>query len=117
MHQYTIQVLIAYCIINKSIFCMFLLDSLESSFAKNQGCKRQISSYQGHTDVTKSKNTEPSCPYVIAKFFQGGYRTKMKIWSDRNEKLVGKFFARLRRAKKGVPKFFACGGLFSSWRH
>ena len=43
--------------------------------------------------------------YVIAKFFQGGgYRTKMKIWSDENEKLVGKFFVRLRRAKKGVPK-------------
>ena len=48
--------------------------------------------------------------YVIAKFFQGGV-------SDQNENLVGKFFARLRRAKKGVPKFFACGGLFSSWRH
>ena len=32
--------------------------------------------------------------------------------SDQNEKLVGKFFARLRRAKKGVPKFFACGGPF-----
>ena len=37
--------------------------------------------------------------------------------SDQNENLVGKFFARLRRAKKGVPKFFACGGLFSLWRH
>ena len=23
----------------------------------------------------------------------------------------------LRRAKKGIPKFFACGGLFSLWRH
>ena len=32
--------------------------------------------------------------------------------SDQNEKLVGKFFVRLRRAKKGVPKFFACGLLF-----
>ena len=74
MHQYTIQVLIAYCIINKSIFCMFLLDSLESSFAKNQGCKRQISSYQGHTDVTKSKNTEPCCQltFPIAENVQCG---------------------------------------------
>ena len=50
--------------------------------------------------------------YIIAKFFQGGYRTKMKIRSDENENQVGKFFARLRRAKKAVPKFFACGGLF-----
>ena len=57
------------------------------------------------------------CAYIIAKFFQGGYRTKMKIRSDENENQVGKFFARLRRAKKGVPKFFACGGLFSSWRN
>ena len=32
--------------------------------------------------------------------------------SDENEKVLGKFLARLRRAKKGVPKFFACGGLF-----
>ena len=43
--------------------------------------------------------------YVIAKFFQGGV-------SDQNENLVGKFFARLRRPKKGVRKFFACGRLF-----
>ena len=33
--------------------------------------------------------------------------------SDENEKVLGKFLARLRRAKKGVPKFFACGGHFS----
>ena len=26
--------------------------------------------------------------------------------------VLGKFLARLRRAKKGVPKFFACAGLF-----
>ena len=32
--------------------------------------------------------------------------------SDENEKVLGKFLARLRRAKKGVPKFFACAGLF-----
>ena len=32
--------------------------------------------------------------------------------SDENEKVLGKFLARLRRAKKGVSKFFACGGLF-----
>ena len=51
------------------------------------------------------------------QIFSGGYRTKMIIWSDENEKLVGKFFARLWRAKKGVPKFFACAGLFSSSRH
>ena len=58
--------------------------------------------------------------YVIAKFFQGGYRTKMKIWSDENEKLVGKIFASSKTktgAKTGVPKFFACGGLFSLWKH
>ena len=36
------------------------------------------------------------------QIFSGGYRTKMKIWSDANEKLVGKFFARLWCAKKGV---------------
>ena len=42
--------------------------------------------------------------YVITKFFGGS--------SDKNEKVLGKFLARLRRAKKGVPKFFACGGLF-----
>ena len=34
--------------------------------------------------------------------------------SDQNENLVGKFFARFRRAKKAFPfpKFFDCGGLF-----
>ena len=57
-------------------------------------------------------------PYhtLSPNFFRG-------VW-DQNENLVGrklkigrKIFARLRRAKKGVPKFFACGGLFSSWRH
>ena len=31
--------------------------------------------------------------------------------SDENEKVLGKFLARLRRAKYGVPKFYACGGL------
>ena len=29
----------------------------------------------------------------------------MKIWSDKNEKLVEIFFALLWRAKKGVPNF------------
>ena len=38
------------------------------------------------------------------QIFSWGYRTKMKIWSDENEKLVGNFFARLWHAKKGVPK-------------
>ena len=40
------------------------------------------------------------------QIFSGGgeYRTKMKIWLDENEKLVGKFFAILWRAKKGFPK-------------
>ena len=46
------------------------------------------------------------------QIFSGGSRTKIKKWSDENEKLFGKFFARHRRAKKGVPKFFTCGGLF-----
>ena len=84
--------------------------------------------------------------YIIAKFFQGGYRTKMKIRSDENENQVGKFFARLRRAKKGLfslwshwkitkkplnfqktsifekkgsQNFFACAvaGFFSLWKH
>ena len=32
--------------------------------------------------------------------------------SDENVKVLGKFLARLRRAKKRVPKFFACSGLF-----
>ena len=33
--------------------------------------------------IYKNK-TEP--PYIVAKFFQGGYRTKMKIRLDGNEK-------------------------------
>ena len=48
--------------------------------------------------------------YIIAKFFKGGYRTKMKIRSENFSRASG-------AQKKGVPKFFACGGLFSSWRH
>ena len=32
--------------------------------------------------------------------------------SDENEKVLGKLLARLWRAKKGIPKFFACAGLF-----
>ena len=36
----------------------------------------------------------------------------MKKWSCENEKLVGKFFVCLWRAKKGIPKFFGCAGLF-----
>ena len=27
-------------------------------------------------------------------------------------KVLGKFLERIRRAKNGAPKFFACGGLF-----
>ena len=103
----------------------------EFFFYKNQGKKWQIfisngSSHFLHKNFVYKNGVENGnffkikrrlLPYVIAKFFQGGYRTKMKIWSDENEKLVGKFFARLRRAKKGIRKFFACGGLFSLWRH
>ena len=44
--------------------------------------------------------------------------------SDQNENLVGrklkigqKIFCAPPAHEKGVPKFFACGGLFSSWRH
>ena len=50
--------------------------------------------------------------YIIAKFFKGRYRAKMKIWSDENEKLVEKFFALLRLAKKGIPEFFAAAAFF-----
>ena len=32
--------------------------------------------------------------------------------SDENEKVHGKFLARFLPAKKEVPKFFACSGLF-----
>ena len=41
----------------------------------------------------QGKETElwPLQTYVIAKIFSGGYRTRMKIWSDENEKSVGKF--------------------------
>ena len=46
------------------------------------------------------------------QIFSGGYRTKMKIWLDENEKLGGEFFVRLWGAKKGIPKFCACAGLF-----
>ena len=53
------------------------------------------------TILTKYKVTASS--YVVIKFFGGS--------SDKNEKVLGKFLARLRRAKKGVPKFFACSGL------
>ena len=44
-------------------------------------------------------------PYVVTNFFLGGS-------SDENEKVLGKFLVRLRRGKKGVPKFFACAELF-----
>ena len=46
------------------------------------------------------------------QIFSGGYQTKMKILLDENEKLVGKFFARLRRTKKGVRKFLPALGFF-----
>ena len=36
------------------------------------------------------------------QIFSWGYRTKMKIWLDENEKI----FPRLWRAKKEVPQFF-----------
>ena len=32
--------------------------------------------------------------------------------SDENEKVLGKFLARLRRAKKGVPNFSPAAGFF-----
>ena len=48
-------------------------------------------------------------------FSGGGYRTKMKIWSDENEKLVGKFPAPPTSKNRSsnfspVPGFFRCGG-------
>ena len=46
--------------------------------------------------------------YVVTKFFFWGGGGS----SDENEKVLGKFLARLRHAKKRVPKFFACGWLF-----
>ena len=51
---------------------------------------------------------EFSLPPIIRRhqIFLGGGGS-----SDENEKVLGKFLARLRRAKKGVPKFFACAGL------
>ena len=42
------------------------------------------------------------------QIFSWGYRTKMKIWSDENEKLVEKFFAH----KKGFPNFSPAPGFF-----
>ena len=47
--------------------------------------------------------------YVIAKFFQGGYRTKMKIWSENFPRASGtqkKGFANFSPA----AGFFRCGG-------
>ena len=45
-------------------------------------------------------------PYVIAKFFQGGgYRTKMKIWSEN-------FSCASGAQKKGFPNFSPAAGFF-----
>ena len=57
-----------------------------------------------HAIEKKRLHTHTSSP----NFFRGS--------SDENEKVFGKFLARLRRAKKGVPNFspaaafFRCGG-------
>ena len=55
--------------------------------------------------VTSDMRTSQALSYVVTKFEGGG-------GSDENEKVLGKFLPRLRHAKKGVPKFVACGGLF-----
>ena len=46
-----------------------------------------------------------SVPYVIAKFFQGGYRTKMKIWSENFLRASG-------AQKKGFANFSPAPGFF-----
>ena len=46
------------------------------------------------------------------QIFSGGYRTKMKIWSDENEKLVGKFSRASGAQKKGFPNFSPAAGFF-----
>ena len=43
--------------------------------------------------------------YVIAKFFQGGYRTKMKIWSENFSRASGV-------QKKGFPNFLPAAAFF-----
>ena len=48
--------------------------------------------------------------YVIAKFFQGGYRTKMKNWSENFSRASG-------AQKKGFTNFSPAPGFFSLWRH
>ena len=55
----------------------------------------------------KTKRTEEQ---TLSPNFLGGS-------SDENEKVLGKFLARLRRAKKGFPNFLPAAGFFSSWRH
>ena len=72
---------------------------------------RQIGYFTDQNSFNKS-SWPYLMPYVIAKFFQGGLgpkwksgRTKMKNWSEN--------FSHA----SVVPKFFACGGLFSLWRH
>ena len=54
--------------------------------------------YEGHT--------------LSPNFFRGGYRTKMKIWSDENEKLVGKFLRASGAQKKGFPNFSPAADFF-----
>ena len=44
-------------------------------------------------------------PYIIAKFFQGGYRTKMKIRSENFSRASGV-------QKKGFPNFSPAAGFF-----
>ena len=46
------------------------------------------------------------------QFFQGGYRTKMKIRSDENENQVGNFSRASSAQKKGFPNFSPAVGFF-----
>ena len=50
--------------------------------------------------ISKNMSIRLSLTYIVTKFFQGGYRTKMKIRSVENEKQVGKFFARKKRGSQ-----------------
>ena len=51
----------------------------------------------------------------VMKIYLHSYHTSSPNFfggsSDENEKVLGTFLARLCRAKKGVPKFFASGSL------
>ena len=67
---------------------------------------------ESHKNSSYSSKTFHTRSYIIAKFFQGGHRTKMKMWSDENEKLVGKFSCASGAKKKGFPNFSPVAGFF-----